>query len=75
MHNDSANPGEGPNLPREPLLTVHEVAKILRVSESTIRRWCRALMIEHILAERKYLFEKQHVQNFKDRFRRGRGNM
>jgi len=73
MHNDSAS-NEGPQLPMEPLLTVDEVALILRVSESTIRRWCRALMIEHIAAERKYLFEKQFVENFKDRFRRGRGN-
>jgi len=46
MHNDSAS-NEGPQLPMEPLLTVDEVALILRVSESTIRRWCRALILEH----------------------------
>ena len=75
MHSNPNSNDGGPKLPMEPLLTVDEVALILRVSESTIRRWCRALMIEHIVAERKYLFEKQHVENFKDRFRRGRGNM
>ena len=63
MHSNPNSNDEGPKLPMEPLLTVDEVSKILRVSESTVRRWCRALMIEHIVAERKYLFEKQHVEN------------
>ena len=74
MHSNPNNNDEGPKLPMEPLLTVDEVTKILRVSESTVRRWCRALMIEHMVAERKYLFEKVYVENFKDRYRRGRRN-
>lgn len=75
MHSNPTSNNEAPKLPMEPLLTVEEVSKILRVSETTVRRWCRALMIEHILAERKYLFEKVYVENFKDRYRRGRGSM
>ena len=64
------NPDDEP-LPIQPLLTVRQVAKILNMSQSKVKLWCRLLILEHILVERKYLFEPAQVQNFINRHRRG----
>ena len=75
MNNDNApNPDPAQQLPKS-LITVEDVAIRVNMSESTVRKWCRELLIEHIQVDRKYLFEPDEVESFLARYRKQRGSM
>jgi len=47
------------------LLTVREIAPILRVDPETIRRYCRTNKIEFIRVGHAYLFDVENLQKIK----------
>jgi len=48
----------------KPLLTLVEVARMLRLSPNTIRGYCKTDKMQYILTDRKYLFEEYMVRDF-----------
>jgi DNA binding domain, excisionase family len=47
-----------------PLMTMPEVAEVLRCSQKTVRRWVRAGRLRAVLTGRCYRFRRQDVMEF-----------